>query len=270
MIIMNEPLVSVIMGIYNCESTLERAVKSIVNQTYKNWELILCDDGSKDDTFHIAENLAQDEKRILVIRNDKNQGLAYTLNHCLEYVKGKYVARMDADDVSFPERFDEQVRYLENHTEIDLVGSNRIIFDEEREYGLRGSIEFPNSRSMLYGSPFAHPTVMLKRSVYQKLNGYTVSKNTKRAEDLDLWFRFFEAGFKGYNIQKPLLRYHESPQDFNKRSISAGIGTAKVMIAGYKRLKMPFFCYVFAFKPVLSAVLPNKVMQRYHQNNLHK
>ena len=267
---MNEPLVSVIMGIYNCEDTLERAVESIVNQTYTNWELILCDDGSKDETFRIAEKIAQIDNRIIVIRNEENKGLAYTLNHCLEHVKGEYVARMDSDDVSLPTRIDEQVKYLESHREVDLVGSQRIIFDEKCEYGIRGCIEYPNRNSLIKGSPFAHPTVMLKKTVYDSLNGYTVSKATRRAEDLDLWFRFFEAGYIGHNIQKPLLKYHESPGDLKKRSISAGFGTAKVMLSGYRRLHIPIFYYAFALKPIITSILPNRLMMNYHQKKLHK
>ena len=106
------PTVSVIMGIYNCEKTLSDAIDSIINQTYSDWELIMCDDGSTDNTYQIATKYSEKDNRITVIKNDTNSGLAFSLNHCLKYAKGEYVARMDADDISLPNRFEKQVAFL--------------------------------------------------------------------------------------------------------------------------------------------------------------
>ena len=93
------PVISVIMGIYNCAETLPRAVECIQNQTFSDWELIMCDDGSSDDTYEAALELAKNDSRLVVIRNDKNMSLAPTLNKCLSYARGKYIARMDGDDL---------------------------------------------------------------------------------------------------------------------------------------------------------------------------
>ena len=102
----NKPKISVIMGIYNCAETLDEAVNSILGQTETNWELIMCDDGSTDNTYVIAEKYVQQyPNKIVLIRNDKNRGLNYTLNRCLKKAKGKYIARMDGDDLSLSERF---------------------------------------------------------------------------------------------------------------------------------------------------------------------
>ena len=101
------------MGIYNCESTLERAIESIVNQTYGNWELIMCDDGSTDSTYEIAERYRDRfPEKIIILRNDKNMHLANALNKCLQAATGEYIARMDADDESLPERFEKQIMFL--------------------------------------------------------------------------------------------------------------------------------------------------------------
>lgn len=104
------------MGIYNCAPTLSEAIDSIVNQTYDNWELIMCDDGSTDDTYRIAESYRQKyPDKVKLIRNRHNSGLNITLNHCLEYAKGEYIARMDGDDISLPQRFEKEFNFLETH-----------------------------------------------------------------------------------------------------------------------------------------------------------
>lgn len=98
---MYQPLVSVIMGIYNCEKTLKEAIISIQNQSYENWELIVCDDGSSDNTYSIAEEYQRSNpEKVILIRNECNMGLNFTLNRCLELARGKYIARMDGDDKS--------------------------------------------------------------------------------------------------------------------------------------------------------------------------
>ena len=108
-------MVSVIMGVYNGGSTLREALDSILNQTYSNWELIACNDCSTDNSAQILQEYAKRDSRIICIQNEKNAGLAASLNHCLQYVSGEYVARMDCDDLSVPERFEKQVMYLKLH-----------------------------------------------------------------------------------------------------------------------------------------------------------
>lgn len=124
---MKNKKISVIMGIYNCSPTLDEAIESIINQTYENWELIMCDDGSTDDTYKKA--LKYREKygeKILVLKNEQNKGLNYTLNKCLEVATGEYVARMDGDDISLPTRFEKEIGYLETHPEIAIVSTPMI------------------------------------------------------------------------------------------------------------------------------------------------
>ena len=123
---MKEKKVSVIMGIYNCASTLDESIGSILNQSYSNWELIMCDDGSMDDTYQKA--LFHKKKygdRIILLRNEHNMGLNYTLNKCLEVATGDYVARMDGDDISLPTRFEKEVKYLEEHSEMSKSTKKR-------------------------------------------------------------------------------------------------------------------------------------------------
>lgn len=257
--------VSIIMGIYNCAATLPAAVESILEQTYDNWELIMCDDGSDDNSYEVAQNIAKRfPEKIILLKNEYNMRLAATLNRCLKYARGEYVARMDADDISMADRLETQIKFLENNPEYACVGSNMIIFDEKGEHGERVMPEKTKKATLLKTTIFAHPTIMMKRSVYQKLGGYTVSKSTMRAEDLDLWFRFVHAGYKGYNIQRPLYKYRESEKDLKKRSLRVAFQTSKVFLNGYKLLGFSKMQYVYAFRPILVALLPDRLICKYH------
>lgn len=263
-----KPLVSIIMGAYNCEKTITKCVNSIIMQTYKNWEFIICDDCSNDNTLTILKEYQKNDSRIIIIHNEENLKLAASLNKCLKIAKGKYIARMDADDESLPERIEKQVNYLENNSEIDVVGCNRIIFDEYGEKGIRKSIEKPNKDNLIKDTPFAHPTIMMKKEVYDKLGGYVSDKTTIRAEDLELWFRFFENDFKGYNMQEVLYKYKESKEDYSKRSLIAGIQTAKVYLKGYRKLKIPIVKRIYFLKPIVAALIPNFFLEKYHSKKL--
>ena len=119
--------VSVLIGVYNCAGTLPQAVAAIQKQTYPYWELILCDDGSADATYQVAQALASKDERIFLLRNEKNLGLNQTLNNCLAAASGDYIARMDGDDDCLPERFERQVTLLETNPEYQITSSPMIL-----------------------------------------------------------------------------------------------------------------------------------------------
>lgn len=267
---MEKPLVSIIMGVYNAEKTIKRCINSILNQTYENWEFIICNDGSSDGTLNILNEYQKTDSRIKVISNKSNKKLAVSLNRCLKYAKGKYIARMDADDESLPQRLEVEVDFLERHEQVDLVGCNRIIFDEQGEYGIRKVKEYPTRDILIRDTPFAHPTIMMRKTVYDALGGYRVGHKNMRAEDLDLWIRFFEAGYKGYNIQEVLYRYHESRDDLYKRSVKVAIHTMAAFWYGYRVLNVPFHKRIWVLKPLVAALIPKWIMEKYHRIRLDK
>ncbi|EOU1652031.1 glycosyltransferase family 2 protein [Clostridium perfringens] len=267
---LENPKVSVIMGIYNCEKTLSNAIDSVINQSYKNWELIMCDDCSTDNTLKIANRYNNKYNNIKVITNKENKGLAFSLNKCLENSTGYYIARMDSDDICFKERFKVQVDFLNNNIEYQVVGSSMVLFDEYGEKGIRHLMERPTKEYIIKNNPHAHPTIMMRREAYMDLNGYTISDRTRKGQDLDLWFRFYSKGFRGYNIQQPLLKYHESINDYKKRSVKSAIGFMKTMYIGYKINNISIYKYIYILKPLISALIPNKIMYRYHKINKEK
>ena len=136
------PVISVIMGIYNCGDTLSEAIECIVNQTFSDWELIMCDDGSNDDTYEIAISYKEKyPEKIIVLQNEKNRGLNYTLNKCLKQARGKYIARMDGDDRCDRERFAIEINVLEKEPEIAIVSTA----NQERL-----KLEFPSGLQQTY------------------------------------------------------------------------------------------------------------------------
>ena len=260
------PRVSIIMGIYNCAKTLPKAIESILTQTYSDWELIMCNDGSNDNTYEVAKNYAERyPEKVILLNNQYNMRLAASLNNCLSIARGEYIARLDADDYCMPSRLEKEVSYLDAHPNVDCVGAGMIIFDEKGEKGVRLNVEYPDKDFLLHTTPFAHPTIMMRKSVYEALGGYTVSPKIIRGEDTDLWFRFYAMGFKGYNIQEPLYYYHESVSDFNKVSFRTSWETFEVSLRGYRLLKYPFWKYVYALKPFVVMLIPNWLMYKYHQ-----
>lgn len=262
---MENKKVSIIMGIYNCENTLGESIESIINQTYLNWELIMCDDGSKDNTYCIAEKYKNlYPEKIKLLKNNKNMKLAPTLNNCLKYAGGDYIARMDADDIALQQRLEIQIEFLEKHLEYDLVGGALIPFDENGEKGIRRFEMIPDERYFIKNTPFAHPTIMARAKVYKVLKGYSTDRNITRCEDIDLWFRFFKEGFKGYNLPIPLLKYREYLSDYQKRKVEYGYDTAKVCYRGYKMLNYPKIYYIFLLKPIICALIPNIIIKTYH------
>lgn len=267
--------ISIIMGIYNCAETLPEAINSILNQTYKEWELILCDDGSIDNTYQIALDYKNRySEKIHLIRNKQNIGLAKSLNRCLEIATGDYVARMDGDDLSLPNRFQVQVDFLKQRVEFDLVGSSMISFDEIGVKGVRKVKTVPVKKDLIFNNPFCHATIMARKSVYDTLDGYSEKPYITRCEDVELWYRFFERGFRGYNLEEPLYMVRERLSDFKRRRLQYTFDTMRVCFDGYKRLKFPLGYYVFILKPLLSDLVPRNIMKLYHnlkdERNLKK
>ena len=193
------------MGIYNCASTLQEALDSLYTQTFQDFEIILCDDGSKDNTYEIALENQKQHSNIVLLRNECNMGLNKTLNNCLAVAKGEYIARMDGDDISLPTRFEKEADFLDTHSEYAIVSTPMIYFDEQGEFR-RGVVknQMPGKYDFIKGSPFCHAPCMVRREAYLAVNGYSEDKRLLRVEDYHLWFKMYAAGYRGYILLEPL------------------------------------------------------------------
>lgn len=257
--------VSIIMGIYNCAATLPEAIDSIVAQTYSNWELILCDDGSKDDTYHVAAEYRDlYPEKIILLQNEKNMGLNYTLNRCLSKASGEYIARMDGDDISLPERLKQEVEFLDDHPSYAIVSCPMIYFDEHGDWGTGQAKEYPAAIDFVAGTPFCHAPCMVRAEAYTAANGYSTDNRTLRAEDYDLWFRLYELGYSGYNLQTPLYKMRDDENAYHRRKFRYCLNEAFVRITGFRRLNLPKSKYLWAFRPILIGLLPKRVYLWLH------
>lgn len=261
---MSNKLVSIIMGAYNCANFVSSCIESVINQTYENWEFIICDDCSTDNTWEVLKKYQALDSRIKPIRNDKNSKLAASLNNCLKHCNGEYIARMDADDICLPNRIQTQVEFLDVNPEYAVVATAANVFDGKAITSVRRVKEIPTKEDVIYGPTFMHPTIMMRKEVYDSLGGYTVAKRTERGQDWDLWFRFFEKGYKGYNLQEPHIQYHESKNDFKKRTMKTAMMYFKTALYGYRLIGVPAYKYVYAFKPLVVAIIPRKLLGKLH------
>lgn len=253
--------ISVLMGIYNCADTLAQAVASIQNQTYTDWELILCEDGSSDNTYEVAQAQAAADSRIVLLRNEKNLGLNATLNRCLAVATGEYVARMDGDDDCMPDRFEKQVAFLESHPEFQIVSSAMILFDENGEWGRVASREYPQPEDTVSGTAFCHAAVLMKKECMDAVGGYTEDRRMLRVEDVNLWIKLYAAGYRGYNIQEPLYRMRNDQNALNRRKYIYRINSVYVRLLGCRMLRLGPKSYLKACTPMINGLVPAKLRQ---------
>lgn len=256
------PSVSVVMGIYNCAPYLQAALDSLYNQTYQDFEIILCDDGSSDDTYIIASENARTHKNIVLLKNETNKGLNYTLNRCLKWVRGKYIARMDGDDISLPERFHKEVEFLDMNPQYSIVSTPMFYFDEHGDYMVGKGGREPQKRDFMIGSPFCHAPCMVRREAYLRVNGYSENEIFHRVEDYHLWFKMYSLGLKGYILDIPLYKMRDSREAQKRRTLKNRINEARLKILILRGFSLPFWMSIYVLKPFLSLFLPAFIFSR--------
>lgn len=218
---MSTPLVSVIMATYNePKEYIEQAIKSILTQTYRNFELIILDDSTNKDTRDAIDNLKSSDKRVVVIRKDQRMGFVHALNEGLRLANGEFIARMDGDDISLPTRLEIQVKYLSENLDVDILGGGMNIIDElgnqisERAYPSKG---LKLHLFSIFRNPLAHPTVMIRKS---RLGDFRYDESFNKAEDLELWMRLRNRGAQINNLYDKLINYRVINNMGNKRNNS--------------------------------------------------
>lgn len=216
------PKISVILPVYNGAAYIEDAIKSIINQTLQDFELILINDGSTDKSLSIITRYIAKDKRIKVI-DRKNKGLIYSLNEGISQAKGEFIARMDADDICMPTRFEKQLNYMQEHN-LDLCGSWTQPFTAEKILPIR---KYPEKHediiiTMIFFNCFAHPSMMIRKKVFSRLK-----YNNEVAEDYQLWCNAIAIGFRAGNVPEVLLKYREHAQQITKNKAAELEDSAK-------------------------------------------
>lgn len=258
--------VSVIMGIYNCAPTLQEALDSLYAQTFQDFEIILCDDGSKDSTYEIALDNQKQHPNIVLLQNDRNMGLNHTLNRCLAVAQGEYIARMDGDDISLPARFEKEVKFLDTHPEYAIVSTPMIYFDENGEFR-RGRVKTqePTKYNFVSGSPFCHAPCMVRREAYIEVGGYSENKRLLRVEDYHLWFKMYAVGYKGYILAEPFYKMRDDRCAVLRRTFRNRMNEAYVKYIGYKMLGLPWYYNIYILRPLIVGLLPRCIYDILHR-----
>lgn len=257
------PEISVIMGVYNQfdKEVLLAAVNSILNQSFSDFEFIIYDDGSYPEAAVLLKQVEKMDSRITLIGQKENHGLAFSLNACIHRARGKYIARMDADDISYPDRLQKQKDFLDQNDEFSWVGCNIEIFDTTGIWGRRQMPEIPQKSDYLRYSPYAHPTVMYRAEIFNSEQNYAVSKETLRCEDYEIFMRLSKAGLKGANLQEYLFCYREDMESYGKRTIQNRMNEARCRYRNFKSLGILFpRGWIYILRPVAACLAPNRLL----------
>ncbi len=257
------------MAIYNCASTLAEALDSLYAQTFQDFKIILCDDGSTDNTYFIAQSYAEKNANIVLVRNKTNMGLNYSLNHCLKYADTEYCARMDGDDISLPTRFEKEVKFLDEHPEYAIVSSPMIYFDEQGEFG-RGKGGYESKKeSLIYGTAFCHAPCMIRRDAYMAVGGYSVDKRLLRFEDYNLWMKMFDKGYRGYVLDEFLYMMRDDRNATARRNFKGRLRGIYAHYLAHKILHLPWGKFVvYSCMNIAKGIMPMKLYDYFHKKKM--
>lgn len=258
------PKVSIVMPVFNQERFLKESILSILIQSYKNFEFLILDDCSTDKSLNIIKS--HKDRRIKLYQNKKRQGITKSLNYLVKTAKGKYIARMDGDDISLPDRLQKQARFLAKHKETALVGSWAKIIDE------RGMVvsefKYPTNqkkirRVILGFNPFIHPSVMFRKKVFEKVGGY--DENLLYSQDYDLFLRLV-INYPCVNLPFYLLKFRWDPnlEKQKKQHLNAlKIRLKAVEKYGYNRREI-----LKLIRPALLYFIPIQIKKIFWQRKL--
>lgn len=259
------------MGIYNCAPTLPEAIESILAQTFTDWQLVMCDDGSKDDTYAVAKAYQEQyPHKIILIRNEQNRGLNETLNRCLQEATGEYVARMDGDDISLPSRLEKEAAFLDAHPEYAIVSTSMVYFDEGGDWGRSHVIEKPTKKDFIQHSPVhCHAPCMIRREAYLDVGGYTEDRRMLRFEDVNLWYKLYAKGYYGYNLEEPLYKMRDDRAAASRRSLRSRMNGVYVTYKGFQLFQFPWYLYGYVvldfLKHLIKGLMPEWLYMKLHK-----
>lgn len=257
--------ISVLMATKNGAKYISKSIDSILKQSFKDFEFIICNDYSTDSTLDILQKYLLKDKRIKIINNEGIPGFTNALNLGIKNSEGKYVARMDDDDISHHDRLQKELSFMEQNPTVSIVGSNINFFDENGIFGTTDYKRNLNSLDIWRGNIFAHPSVMIRKSDLKKVGGYSTSPRVKRIEDYDLWCNFYSKGFSGVVLKEVLLDYREDSNSFKKRDISRRIRLVSCMSKWQKEMNIPKKYNIFKCYELIKSIVPQKCIQQFHK-----
>ena len=253
-------LVSVLMSVYNGAPTLEKAAASVLAQTYRNLELILCDDASTDDTWRIMQRIAAQDARVTVFQNKTNRGLGASLNGCLLRAGGEYIARQDADDVSDFDRIERTTDFLLS-SGAPYAACGVRVFDDGGVWSTRQYPQKITKHIIAQKNPFFHPTMVFRRAVLEGVGGYSETPETRRTEDYDLVMRLAAEGVIGENLPEILYSVYEPKEAYLRHNAKTRLCEVRVRARGLRAMGSPASDYIYLVKPLIMACVPRGLMR---------
>lgn len=261
-----QPKVTFLISIYNTpKEQLRTAINSVLNQTYENYDILIINDGTKDDSLEIIKSYNSD--KIKIINNENNIGLEKSLNKGIKEINSEYIARMDTDDISHNDRLQKQIEFAKLHPEYSVIATKVNIFDDNGIYGMTkisGKIE---KRDLLFGTPFIHPSMLIKTEDIKNIGGYPLFH---RCEDYAMIMELYSNGKKGYIMSEILLDYRMDKTGYKKRKMKDRLIEVKVRWIYFRKMNIPFYQYFYVLKPILLMIIPRKMVMNYHQNKFKK
>lgn len=257
--------ITVLMGIYNCASTLVEALDSLYAQTCQDFKIVLCEDGSSDDTYNVARVYADKHDNIILIRNEKNMGLNYTLNHCLQYADTVYCARMDGDDISLPMRFEKELNFLESNPDYAVVSTPMIYFDANGDFRFGRGKGVVKKKDFLYGTPICHAPCMFRTDAIKAVGGYSEGDNLIRVEDYHLWFKVFAAGYKLFMLDECMYKMRDDRNAKSRRKWKGRKNTFLLMNRGFRMIGLPWWSHFYSLRPIITYLMPEFIYNYLHR-----
>lgn len=254
------------MSVKNGGKDLNNSIPSILNQTFRDFEFIICDDGSTDDTWQILRQFQEKDSRIILLHNEESRGLAFSLNRCIDAAKSNILARQDADDTSELNRLEKQYNFVVNHPEYAIVGTCWYnVFSNGNKF--KNAVkELPTAMDQVKGGLYMHPSWMMRKDQLGKVGFYTVNKHTMRSQDYHLVMKLLGAGMKIYNMQEYLYNYRADENTMQRsRNWSRVRGLMWIRWDAYKRNHFPLWYYIYVLKPLITNLIPKKIMFKYYE-----
>lgn len=263
--------ISIIMSVKNGAKDLPKSIGSIQRQTLKDWEFIICDDGSTDGTFQCLKEYQEKDDRIVLLHNDKSMGLAFSLNRCIEVSRSNILARQDADDSSEPSRLEQQYQFVMNHPEYAIVGTCWYNVFSNGTKAKNPVKAIPTALDQVKGGLYMHPSWMMRKDMLSKVGFYTVNKYTMRSQDYHLVMKILGAGMRLYNMQEYLYNYTVDENTMKRtRNWKRVKGLIWIRWDAYRRNQLPLWCYAYVIKPFITNLIPQKIMFKHYEKSFGK
>ncbi len=253
------------MGVYFQKediTSLNNAVQSILSQDFSDFEFLICDDGSVKSASDLLDRLAENDSRIRLIRPGKCYTLPQKLNLLFQKSSGAFIARMDDDDISYPNRFSQQLHYLIAHPEIAFAGCNVDFVSATGKKTEHTFPEFPLPKDFRFSMPFIHPALLFRREALEKANGYSEDPSCLLNEDYDLLLRLYALGMSGANVQNRLFAYSMAGVELRHKRYRYRMNEAKVRYRRFRDLGMLPASFPYVVKPLLIGLLPLSLVNR--------